>query len=113
MQATVQTLWVGGSRDNAAGGRHGSKMSKIVVLGPSSAVLASQGDNAHRESSFSNSILENFDLQPSRNFTQRSVFKKVAWNGTHWCCPCRCQSVSGGVLLMVVVVVVVGSWTAQ
>ena len=65
---TVQTLWESGN--NAAGGRHGSKMSKIVVLRPFSAVLASQGDNEHRESLFSNSTQEFFGLNPleiSRN----------------------------------------------
>ena len=73
MQATVRTLWAGGSRDIAAGGRHGSKMSKIVVLGPFSAVLASQANNAYRGSSFSDSTPENFSLQPSRNFDKSAI----------------------------------------
>ena len=73
MQATVQTLWAGGSRDNAAGGRHRSKMGKIVVVGRFSAVLASQVNNAYQEGSCSNSTPENFSLQPSRNFEKLAV----------------------------------------
>ena len=63
----------GGSRDNAAGGRHGSKMCKIVVVGPFSAVLPSQANNTYREGSCSNSTPENFSLQPSRNFEKSAI----------------------------------------
>ena len=73
MQATVQTLRAGGSRDNAAGGRHGSKKRKIIVLRPFSAVLALQANNAYRERSCPNPTPENFRLQPSRNFEKSAI----------------------------------------
>ena len=51
-------------------GDTGQKCSKIVVLGPFSAVLALQANNAYPEGSCPN---RTFSLQPSRNFEKSAI----------------------------------------